>query len=708
MNGRRAPGKLGTFGGVFTPSILTILGLILFLRLGWIVGSEGLERALVIVGLAHVVSILTSLSLAAIATNRRVRGGGDYYLISRSLGLEYGGALGLVLFLAQAVSVAFYCYGFGEAVAALPFDFPVWVTPRTVALLAASGLMVVAFVGADFATRFQYLVMAAIGAALAAFVVGAAPEVDAARLERAWAGPGDALPFWAAFAIFFPAVTGFTQGVSLSGDLREPGRSLPAGTFAAVGVSLVAYAGIAVLFAAAMPLDALRADYLALKRLSAVPLLADVGVIAATLSSALASLLGAPRILQAMARDRLFPVIAPLGHGSGSQDNPRRALTLAFAIAVGGIVVGDLNGIAPVISMALLISYALLNYATFVEARGASPSFRPRFRFFNAWASLAGTVVCGAFMLAIAPIAACIALSLVAAVYQHLRANAVPGRWADSRRAYEFRMVKEALQRLAAQPESEWSHQPHVMSFAGDREQRDLFARFASWLAGTSGLTVAVDVLDASGDVEGVPQRCREAERDLAAELREQGLDAFARVIATHDRRAALNALLESWGVGPVRANLVLTEWNPRLVEEEPGRDSLHYGRQLLSVVRHGCDLALLDLKSRDWRRIQAQAPDARRIDVLWSGGPASRLSLLLAYLMTRDDVFADASVRVVYRTEPAREDRDRATLEQLIEEARIDAALVAVGDADARSARRLAHLLKRFGLSEQLGGGLG
>ena len=115
----KTKGTLGTFAGVFTPSILTILGIILFLRLGYVVGNAGLGLTLVILLLANGISVLTSVSLSAISTNLKVKGGGDYYLISRTLGLEFGGAIGIVVFLAQAVSIAFYCLGFGEALAAL-------------------------------------------------------------------------------------------------------------------------------------------------------------------------------------------------------------------------------------------------------------------------------------------------------------------------------------------------------------------------------------------------------------------------------------------------------------------------------------------------------------------------------------------------------------------------------------------------------------
>lgn len=158
-------GTLGTFAGVFTPSVLTILGIILFLRLGYVVGSAGLGRALIIIALANTISILTSISLSAIATNLKVKGGGDYYLISRTLGLEFGGAIGMVLFLAQSVSIAFYCVGFGEALVVL-LPHSIFTTPRIIAVLAVSVLFIFAWLGADWATRFQYVVMGLLVAAL--------------------------------------------------------------------------------------------------------------------------------------------------------------------------------------------------------------------------------------------------------------------------------------------------------------------------------------------------------------------------------------------------------------------------------------------------------------------------------------------------------------------------------------------------------------
>ena len=356
-------------------------------------GNAGLGRALLILLLANGISVLTSVSLSAIATNLKVKGGGDYYLISRTLGHEFGGALGIVLFLAQSVSIAFYCLGFGEAVASLTSS-NLSILPQIIAALAVSFLFVFAWLGADWATKFQFVVMAVLFAAILSFFIGGFLRWDSGLLAQNWTSPQTDLSFWVLFAIFFPAVTGFTQGVSMSGDLKDPGKSLPAGTFAAVGLSIIVYFLSSILFAAALPAEVMMRDYAAMSRVAYFGILVTAGVIAATLSSAMASFLGAPRILQSLAADRIFPFLGLFAKGSGPTSNPRRGVLLSAGIAFATVAYGQLNLIAPVVSMFFLISYGLLNYATYYEARSQSPSFRPRFRYFNKWLSLAGALAC--------------------------------------------------------------------------------------------------------------------------------------------------------------------------------------------------------------------------------------------------------------------------------------------------------------------------
>lgn len=677
---RDARGRgLGTFGGVFTPSILTILGLVLFLRLGWVVGAGGLQRALGLLALAATISILTSLSLAAIATNRRVRGGGDYYLISRTLGIAHGGALGLVLFLAQSISVAFYCIGFGEALTALP-AFADW-PAALVAATAAVALLGVAWFGADLATRFQYVIMAALVAGLASFFAGGITAWDGTRLVNAWTPPPSATGFWVLFAIFFPAVTGFTQGVSMSGDLRDPASSLPRGTFLAVGVSTVVYALAMATFAAGLPLATLSADYGAMSRLARVPALVDAGVIAATLSSALASLLGAPRILQALARDGIFQRLAPFAAGSGPAGNPRRGVLLTGAIALGAIAAGNLDAIAAVVSMFFLVSYGLLNYATYVEATAASPSFRPRFRYFSARASLAGCLLCGAVMLAIQPAAALIAIATLGAIHQYVHRTAIPARWRDSRFAYRFRRVKDGLHDLAAEPEGPRDWQPNVLVFTDDRERRERVLRFASWITGGSGLVGAVQLVEGDPLLGSVRQRCAEAEAALREELAARGLDAFALALAAPDLRVGASAVVQAWGIGPVRANTVLLNWLGRENGEPEGSARLHYGRLLRRAIALGQNVVAFDAEQEEWQSMEAIPAEDRRIDVWWWGDDSSRLALLFAYLMTRTEPWSDARIQVWAPATAGREEKIAANLRRRIDELRIDAAVEAVRD---------------------------
>ncbi len=636
---------LGTFAGVFTPSVLTILGIILFLRLDYVVGSAGLGRALLIIGLANVISILTSVSLSAIATNLKVKGGGDYYLISRTLGVEFGGAIGLVLFLAQAVSIAFYCIGFGEAVIDMLPSASMYLMPPVIAVAAVSFLFVFAWLGADWATRFQYGVMVLLAAALLSFFAGGIPRWDSAMLVRNWAAPTESPDFWLLFAIFFPAVTGFTQGVSMSGDLKDPGRSLPLGTFLAVGVSILVYFGVALVYAGALP-NATLANTGAMKRIASFELLIDAGVIAATLSSAMASFLGAPRILQSLAADRIFPFLLPFAEGAGPAGNPRRGVLLAAAIAFLTISLGSLNVVAAVVSMFFLISYGLLNYATFFEARAASPSFRPRFRWFDLRLSLLGFLACLFAMLAIDLKTGIVAVSILFAIHQYLKRTAGPARWADSRRAYNLQRIRQNILAAAAEPDHPRDWRPQILAFSNNPLRRDRLIRFSSWLEGGSGMTTVVQILEGTG-AKAFRERT-EAENELRRDIQDSGLSAFPLVMVAQEFDMGLNSLLQAYGIGPLRANTILLNWlNPDLPFAFKFKEIL-FGRHLRIVYRLGCNIVVLHTDEKRWEDLMEKMQENRRIDVWWQGDATSRLMLLLAYLMTRSEPWDHAVIRVL------------------------------------------------------------
>ena len=674
-------GTLGTFSGVFTPSVLTILGIILFLRLGFVVGNAGLGRALIILALANGISVLTSVSLSAIATNLKVKGGGDYYLISRTLGLEFGGAIGIVLFLAQSVSIGFYCIGFGEVINAL-VGGEMSHLPQIIAALAVSFLFILAWLGADWATKFQFVVMSILIAALFSFFIGGYINWNPALLARNWSAPQSSLGFWTLFAIFFPAVTGFTQGVSMSGDLKDPGKSLPRGTFTAVGVSIIVYFMAAVVFAAALPADVMIGDYGAMKRVAYFAVLITAGVIAATLSSAMASFLGAPRILQSLAADRIFPFLNPFAKGSGPNENPRRGVLLSTGIAYATIGLGQLNLIAAVVSMFFLISYGLLNYATYFEARAASPSFRPRFRYFNKWLSLAGALACLGTMMAVDFRAGIVAIAVLFAIFQYLKRTAGPSRWADSRRSYHIQRMREHLLAAAGEPEHPRYWRPQILAFSNDSQRRSQLLKFASWIEGGSGLTTAVRIIEGEG--LKVIKLKAEAATELQLDIQKSGSQAFPLVVAAPNLQLGIQSVVQSYGIGAIKANTILLNWmgeSPKAILGLSGND---FGRNIRSAYLHGCNVVILDVKADKWAAMQETEEHKRYVDVWWWGGATSRLMLLIAYLMTRHADWDQSKIRLLAVDDGQRPDLTIDSVREMLEEVRIEAEPEIVRDVDA------------------------
>ena len=679
-------GRMGTFAGVFTPSILTILGIILFLRLGYVVGAAGLGLMLLILLAANLISVLTSLSLSAVATNLRVKKGGDYYLISRTLGQEFGGAIGLVLFLAQAVSVGFYCIGFAEAVAGLIPGAPGW-SVQLIAALAALLLFGFAWKGADWATRLQFGIMAILALALASFFIGGVERFDVGQLAANWSAPGE-VNFWLLFAIFFPAATGFTQGVSMSGELRDPGHSIPGGTLSAVALSILVYLAAAILFAGALPAEVLSQDYAAMQQVATFAPLILAGVLAATLSSAMASFMGAPRILQSLSQDRLFPLLTPFAKGSGETDNPRRALLLAAVVALLTIGLGELDLIAPVVSMFFLISYGLINYATWFEARAASPSFRPRFRFYHPALSLAGALACLLAMLAIDLLAGVVALSIMALIYRYLQLKAPLPRWADGRRSYHTRQIRQNLLAIRNAPDSPRDWRPNILLFSDSSHRRLPLLKLAAGLEGSSGFVTAVKLLEGKG--LRLRRQRDEAEQVLAEDIRKAGVDAWPLALTVNEFDVGLRTLLQSFGLGNLKANLILLNWlehDPRTLSDE----ATHiFARHLWTAFHEGCSLLVFDGDEARWAKLEHVPSEERRIDIWWWGDASSHLMLLLGHLMLRTPEWEGASLRILI----ARSDEDDPTatpddVRHYLEQSRIDARAVLIDHTDPGARER-------------------
>ena len=679
---RDQQGTLGTFSGVFTPSILTILGIILFLRLGYVVGNAGLGRALIVLVLANGISVLTSISLSAIATNIKVKGGGDYYLISRTLGPEFGGALGIVLFLAQSVSIGFYCIGFGEVLAQiLPLSHFGLYWPQVVAAGAVTLLFLLAWLGADWATRFQFVVMGILTAALISFFVGGIMRFESANLIQNWQPPLDGPGFWVIFAIFFPAVTGFTQGISMSGDLKNPGKSLPLGTFLAVGISIVVYFLAAVLFSASLPQSVLSGDYTAMNRVAIFGFLITAGVIAATLSSAMASFLGAPRILQSLASDRIFPFLLPFAKGEGATNNPRRGVLLAGGIALITIGLGNLNVIAPIVSMFFLISYGLLNYATYYETRAASPFFRPRFKWYDGRLSLLGGLSCLGVMLAIDISAGLISAAVLFSIYQYLRRTAGPARWADGSRSYHLQRVRDHLLAAAAEPEHPRDWRPQLLLFSDRPERRAPLLTLAAWITGNTGLITVVQIIEERGAKAIKLQK--ETEIELQKETATYELGAFPLVVSASNFELGVDMLVQAAGIGPLQTNTILFGWLSKETSRRPHIRKTLYDRRLKRIFKQGRNIIVLDAKEGRWQEMLSLPETERRIDVWWWDNATGRLMLLLAHLITRSKDWDDARIRVLSAERKADALGPVENLKTFLDDVRIDAEPVELEKVD-------------------------
>jgi amino acid transporter len=388
---------------VFFTAISTILGAIMFLRFGYALGNVGFWGTIAIIVLGHMVTIPTAMAIAEIATNQKVEGGGEYYIISRSFGLVIGSTIGIALFMSQAVSVAFYIMAFAEAFQSL-FDYILdtfkvhWIVERllgykqTVSVPALFLLTsVVLTKGADLGIKMLYVVVLILFFVMIAFFLGGnyvdtnGVVIDPPLTLDLTAKVTNNVDFWIVFAIIFPAFTGMTAGVGLSGDLKNPSRSIPLGTLAGTIIGMIIYVFIAwKLTTSATPAALADTQRLVMADVAWQGFwLIPVGLAAATISSALGSLMVAPRTLQAIARDNIFPnskVNFWLAKGRGPNDEPFNASTITIGIALFFIAMGEIDFVAKLISMFFMVTYGSLCLISFLQHFAADPSYRPSFR----------------------------------------------------------------------------------------------------------------------------------------------------------------------------------------------------------------------------------------------------------------------------------------------------------------------------------------
>ncbi len=673
--------RFGMFPGVFVPCVLTILGVIMFMRTGYVTAGVGVWLALLILGLSKLITLATALSLSAVASNLKMRGGGVYFMISRVLGPDFGGSIGITLYLAQATSVAFYVIGFTEALFATLAPalslIELWGMNGHQLILAfhvqpilssavVVGLFVLTFKGADIAIKAQYVVLVVLMLAVASFLIGGALKFDTATFQAATRPAG--IGFWAAFAIFFPAATGITAGANMSGDLKNPARTIPWGTLLAIFFTMGVYVAQILLMAGSTPKEQLLQDpFISLQKMAGWlwPLVL-LGVFAATLSSALSSFLGAPRILQAMGEDRLMKVLVFFGKGAGPTNEPRRATVVTFVFALCVIWAGDLNAVAEVISMFFLIAYGMINLSAFVESKAGNPSFRPTFRFFHWTTGLVGAVACGVAMVKINDTYALLALAIVAVIYFYFRKQDIETSYGDAKRGFIFQRTRDNLFYLEEARAHPKNWRPILVAVSENPVKQAQLVRVGGWLESRRGLYSVVHIAERPDDDLAAKVQYRDARRaDLRRQTEAEGIVAFSEALVVNDFHQGLADFLQSYSLGGLRPNTVLTAMPT--AETEQSRE------RFLQTVRTiaAFDLNLLILKPGDI------APQKRRrtIDLWWRGKRNGSLMALFAYLMTLDRTWSGAKVRLLRVVADEAEEREsRRLMEELRGHSRISA----------------------------------
>ena len=636
----------GTFKGVFTPSILTILGVVMYLRFGWVLGSVGTFWTIVIVTVSTMVTFLTALSLSALATNMKVGGGGAYFIISRSLGLETGAAIGVPLFFAQALGISFYIAGFSESVV---HDFsPEWIEYITtnfgdpsivIGVVALIILAILAYFSADFALKTQFIILALIIASLLVFFTGSGDNIK----ETVEFAKGSAVEhvqfdfpdnFWPVFAVFFPAVTGIEAGLSMSGDLKDPAKSLPRGTLAAIGVSYIIYLaiplylGYMIPYASAAGKELLLVDSLIMCRVAKWGKIVLFAIWGASISSAMGALLGAPRTMQALAKDAVIPRF--IGRGYGKGNDPRIATVITFIIALAGIILGDLNVIAPVLAMFFLTSYCLLNISAGAEALIGSPSWRPTFRIH--WAiSFAGALLCIGIMIQISFEATIVAAIVTSTVYYIVKRRRLFAHWGDARYGIMMLAARNAIYQMAGKQVDEKNWQPNILLLSGAPTARWCLIELANAIASGQGMLTVAAILNK----EQTPtERVDSIEETMNAYLKKKNVTALVKVIRNDSPLDGAMELVNTYGFGPLVPNTILLGITAK-------KQNFLKFAELIKLVRESKRNIII---VREAENVEVEEEKREQIDIWWGGKTNNgALMIALAYLLHKSPNWINA-----------------------------------------------------------------
>ncbi|HPW90626.1 MAG TPA: amino acid permease [Paludibacteraceae bacterium] len=595
--------KFGTSAVYFT-ALSTIVGAIVFLRFGYAVGSVGLWGTFILIIVGHLVTIPTALAISELATNKRVEGGGEYFIISRSFGLNIGATLGILLYFSQTISVAFYIVAFTEA-----FDFLFSyfqnnlgiVLPKQVISIPAMLLLSVLVLkkGANMGLKVMYIAGAVVLVALLMFFLGkpvSGPEIDYFSANVSLKNSGN---MFMVLAIIFPAFTGITAGVGLSGDLKNPGKSIPIGTVAATFTGLFLYLLICLKFAnSALPADLVNNQLIMADIAWGGKILVPLGLAACTFTSALSSIMVGPRTLQALALDDSLPIKRRnkwLSQTRKGDNEPVNASLVTCVIALVFVAFGSVDSVAQIISMFFLVTYGSLCLISFLHHFGSSPAYRPTFK--SKWyISLAGFVISVWAMFQISVIYTLVAYGAIVALYIYME------RYHSDRKGFSaifantlFQMnrglqiyLQNKRKRTSEQSTTEEEWRPSAICISRNTFKRDSALKLLNWISYKYGFGTYLHLIDGYYSKKTNEQAKVELERLL------NNLDTSNQVyidtLISPSTTSAISQSVQTPGIAGMENNMVLFEY----MKSEPENDLHDIMTNFRMVSAGGFDVCIL------------------------------------------------------------------------------------------------------------------
>uniref|UniRef100_A0A803SXN0 Solute carrier family 12 member 3 n=1 Tax=Anolis carolinensis TaxID=28377 RepID=A0A803SXN0_ANOCA len=594
------PVRFGWVTGVMIRCMLNIWGVILYLRLPWITAQAGIGLTWLIIIMSSIVTSITGLSISAISTNGKVKAGGTYFLISRSLGPELGGSIGLLFSFANAVAVAMHVVGFSETVKDLLVTDSIMSDPvndiRIVGVITVTGLMGIALAGMEWEAKAQVVFFFVIMVSFVNYFVGTLIPASPERMAKGYfsyrgksdiflenIGPewrGETGSFFGMFSIFFPSATGILAGANISGDLKDPAVAIPQGTLMAIFLTTLTYLAIAATIGSCVIRDAtgsindtlgagnftggecaglgcnygwnftectlagtceygLANDYQTMSMVSAFSPLITAGIFAATLSSALACLVSAPKVFQCLCQDNLYPLIGFFAKGYGKNQEPLRAYALTFILAVAFILIAELNTIAPIISNFFLCSYALINFSCFHATITKSPGWRPSFRYFSKWTALFGAIISVVIMFLLNWWSALIVVGIIFVSLAYVTYKKPEVNWGSSVQAGSYQMALSHAMSLSDVEDHVKNFRPQCLVLSGPPNFRPALVDFVAAFTKTVSLMICGNVAEVS-----VYLQTGEQLRWLNA----RKIRSFYNFITTGNLRAGATSLMQvSW-----------------------------------------------------------------------------------------------------------------------------------------------------------------